>query len=98
MLIGQIVPENLDIVKVYPIPFKPIRWDSEIIFDGLPQNTTIRIYDISGSLIKEIENITIGTYGWDVKDAYGKDVASGIYIYIVTCDWMKKIGKIAIIR
>ncbi len=99
MLIGQIIPQSLDIVAVYPIPFKPIRGDSEITFDGLPSNTTIRIYDISGSLIKEIENITIGTYNWDVKDKYGQDVASGIYIYIISCDeGMKKIGKIAIIR
>ncbi|MFH1563404.1 MAG: carboxypeptidase regulatory-like domain-containing protein [Nitrospirota bacterium] len=99
MLIGQIIPANLDILKVYPNPFKPIRGDSEIVFDGLPPNTTIRIYDISASLIKEIENISTGSYKWDVRDAYGKNVASGIYIYIISNDEdMKKIGKIAIIR
>ncbi|MEW6095549.1 MAG: thermonuclease family protein [bacterium] len=98
MLIAQIIPETIDILKVYPNPFKPIRGDSEIIFDGLPQNTNIRIYDISGSLIKEIENITTGSYNWDVKDACGQDVASGIYIYIVSYDDKKKIGKIAVIR
>jgi len=98
ILVGQIIPANIDILVVYPNPFKPIRGDSEIIFDGLPANSTIRIYDISGSLIREIENITLGTYAWDVKDDYGRNVDSGIYIYIVSNDKERKIGKLAIIR
>ncbi len=99
MLIGQIIPANFDTLVVYPNPFKPIRGDTEITFDGLPPNTTIRIYDISASLIKEIENISTGEFKWDVQDNYGRDIPSGIYIYIVSSDeGMKKVGKIAIIR
>ncbi|MEW6606223.1 MAG: lamin tail domain-containing protein [bacterium] len=98
MLLGQITPENLNLIVVYPNPFKPIRGDREIIFDGLPANTYIRIYDISGSLIKEIHDAST-SYPWDVKDGYGRDVPSGIYIYLITNDkGMKKTGKIAIIR
>ncbi|MDI6735426.1 MAG: thermonuclease family protein [bacterium] len=98
-LIGQIIPANLDTLVVYPNPFKPVRGDTEIIFKGVPSNSTIRIYDLSGSLIKEIENISLGKCSWNVQDAYGRNVASGMYIYIVSSDeGMKKIGKIAIIR
>lgn len=92
---------DFNILKVYPNPFKLIRGDRQITFefDGILENINIRIYDISGSLIKEIENISNKTYNWDVKDKYGKDVASGIYIYIVSdAKEVKKIGKIAIIR
>jgi len=79
-------------------PTKPTRGDEYIYFEGLPANSRIRIYDISGSLIKEEENRQ-AIWEWDVKDAYGRKVDSDIYIYIVTTEeGLKKIGKIAVVR
>ncbi|MFH1562769.1 MAG: PKD domain-containing protein [Nitrospirota bacterium] len=97
IIIGAIAPGDLSNFVVYPNPFKPIRGDDKIIFEGLPINTTIRIYDISGSLIRCIENVS-AIYEWDVKDSHSKDVASGVYIYIVTYNDEKKTGKLAIVR
>ncbi|MDI6735340.1 MAG: T9SS type A sorting domain-containing protein [bacterium] len=100
MLSGAITPQDLSILVVYPNPFKPSRGDKCIYFEGLPANSRIRIYDISGHLIKEAQNQE-AIWEWDVQDNYGKLVDSGIYIYIVTTEGengLKKIGKIAVIR
>lgn len=98
ILIGAIIPADFDKLVVYPNPFKPSRGDEFITFEGLPKNSYIRIYDISGHLIKEKESLE-AIWDWDVKDKEGKKVDSGIYIYIVsTEDGLKKIGKIAMIR
>ncbi|MEW6608777.1 MAG: T9SS type A sorting domain-containing protein, partial [bacterium] len=98
ILIGEGIPAGFDGVVVYPNPFKPSRGDENIVFEGLPEDTQIRIYDISGSLVKEEEHKR-ATWIWDVRDNYGKKIDSGIYIYVLTTgDGKKKTGKIAIIR
>jgi flagellar hook assembly protein FlgD len=65
----------------------------------LPENVTIRIYNIAGELIMIEENINSGFFNWNAKNEAGEKVASGVYIYIITDDkgGIKK-GKIAIIR
>lgn len=96
-LIVYLEAQDLSKFIVYPVPFKPSRGDDKIIFEGLPANSTIRIYDISGDLIRMIEDVS-SIYEWDVKDSHSKDVASGVYIYIVTYGVEKKSGKLVIIR
>ncbi len=98
MLSGAITPQDLSVLVVYPNPFKPSRGDECIHFEGLPLNSRIRIYDISGSLIREVENQQ-AIWQWNVEDKYGQKVDSGIYIYIITTEeGLKKIGKIGVIR
>jgi len=47
----------------------------------------------------EKTGITIDPYPWDVKNNFGEQVASGVYIYFLTDDTKeKKIGKIVIIK
>ncbi|MEW6617924.1 MAG: C25 family cysteine peptidase [bacterium] len=98
ILIGEGIPAGFDGVVVYPNPFKPSRGDENIVFEGLPEDTQIRIYDISGSLVKDEEGKR-ATWIWDVRNNYGKKIDSGVYIYVLTTgDGKKKTGKIAIIR
>jgi flagellar hook assembly protein FlgD len=60
---------------------------------------TIRIYNIAGELIRKEEDIDTGYFHWDTKNEDNKEVASGVYIYVITNKKgnIKK-GKIAIIR
>ncbi|MEW6618785.1 MAG: T9SS type A sorting domain-containing protein, partial [bacterium] len=98
ILIGEGIPAGFDAVVVYPNPFKPSRGDENIVFEGLPEDTQLRIYDISGSLVRDEEGKR-ATWIWDVRDNYGKKVDSGVYIYVLTTDdGKKKIDKLAIIR
>ncbi len=95
---------SLDSVLVYPNPWVPNdsdmsngTIDGQITFSGITNSSVIRIYTISGQLVREVSP-GISLWKWDGKNSYGKDVASGVYIYLITDGQSKKTGKLTIIR
>jgi hypothetical protein len=81
---------NLEKVLVVPNPYRGHEtWDqpggNEIHFINLPSVSKIRIYTVSGDLVREIQhNDKVRDFErWDLKNASGNLVASGIYIYRV---------------
>jgi len=91
--------ENFTTMKIYPNPFHPEK-DLNVVIDGLVANSTIKIFTISGDLVKTI--ITPGgkTGIWDGKNEKGQYVPTGIYIIIAYNEdgTQVGIGKIAILR
>lgn len=86
---------SLDSLRVAPIPFKPHRnpEHEKIHFQGLTRNAKIVIYDASGYLVWSATEDGDGHVDWEAN------VASGIYIYLVTSqDGDHKKGKLSIIR
>ena len=71
-----------------------------IIFDGLVENSQIKILDITGKLIYEFSSIGGRTTFWDLKDFNGEYISSGIYIAVVFDSEANKIAhtKFAVIR
>ncbi len=71
-----------------------------IIFNGLVENSQIKILDITGKLIYEFSSIGGRTTFWDLKDFNGKYISSGIYIAVVFDSEANKIAhtKFAVIR
>lgn len=62
------------------------RGERKIIFFNLPQNCTIRIFNIRGELIRTLEHqgpINKGSQDWDLKTNNNEDVAYGVYFYHV---------------
>jgi len=100
--------ESLDNVVVYPNPFKPNdgndrtgTWSQGIIFGNLTSRATIKIYNITGELVRELEKLPEegGQKVWDGNNEKGKKVASGIYVYLITNpQGDKKLGKLAVIK
>ena len=91
------VRDNLTNVIAYPNPCKD---HNKITFKNLTDQYKIRIYNIAGELIyeKELTN-TNGNAEWNLKNRSGKDVASGVYIYLITNNQNQKAtGKIGVIR
>ncbi|MFH1963194.1 MAG: VCBS repeat-containing protein [bacterium] len=94
------------VLWVAPNPFKPNDGKKEtgvdrIVFGNLKAGTRVRIYTISGELVKESIIITDGSDKWDwyVKNEDGEDVGSGVYIYVISCgNDVTVIDKIAVIR
>ena len=87
----RFTPNNNN-VQVYPNP-----WSGErtIWFDNVSHDATIRIYNIAGELVKEIEVIQC-PQGWDICN---ESIASGIYIYTVTGgSGGRSVGKIGIVK
>ncbi|MBN2357050.1 hypothetical protein JXO59_13115 [candidate division KSB1 bacterium] len=96
--------EDLKKVKVVPNPYygyhsgemDPFnRW---VQFTYLPNTCTIRIFDIVGQMVRKLEKDDAATLmQWDLKNAYGLPVASGIYVYHVEAPGLgDKVGKIAV--
>jgi hypothetical protein len=78
----------------------------KVEFRNLPADKgTIRIYTVSGDLVKELPfdgRGGVGTMKWDLVSRNGQDVTSGVYIYSVETDtndaFARKIGKFVVIR
>ena len=90
-------------IIVYPNPWRPGSGgeydDTAVTFDGLPLDAKLQIFDISGNLVYEHTNDTGGKITWEGKNASGKKVASGIYIWLATDkDGNTKVGKLGVIR
>ena len=94
-----VIPANLENLIVYPNPFSPWKGHSQINFDGLTSDAKIRIFTLTGKLLKEEEVSWQYSWTWLVKNMTGEELARGIYLWIVTnTAGGRRIGKIAIIR
>lgn len=86
----------------YPVPFSPNdnANHTRITFTNLASRCTIKIFTISGELVKElyVTDIHNGEYAWDVKNSQGKALASGVYLYLIESLQDKKTGKIMVIK
>ena len=78
------------------------RGDRLIYFIHLPPQCTIRIYTISGKLVKSIQHdgtVSNGQEPWNLISQDGMNIAFGVYVFHVTAPGIgEKIGKFAIIK
>ena len=78
------------------------RGPREIQFRNLPQNCIIRIFTISGELVKTIDHSSALNYGtgkWDLLTKDNLTAAYGIYVYHIEAPGVgERIGKMAIIK
>ena len=95
--------EEIDRIGVFPNPyFGPIiesqdRLNESITFINLPDQTTIRIFNIAGHLVARIDHETGSFVRWNLTNFAGRPVASGLYIaYIEIPNIGSRILKIAI--
>ena len=110
--IGQFVAtaSNLDNVVIFP---NPVTFDtsarSTVKFKNLTADPIIRIFTVSGELVKTINplfqvaltgTVNDGISGeaeWDGTNENGEKIARGIYLYMITdSSGRKKIGKIVV--
>jgi hypothetical protein len=87
--------QNLDSLRVAPIPFKPNQNPEHdaIHFQGLTAGARVTVYDASGQSVWTATEQGDGHLKWDAK------VASGIYVYLVVAkDGESKVGKLSVIR
>jgi hypothetical protein len=93
-------------VKVVPNPFKRVSgWTTagdeyKLMFYNLPQKCTIRIFTVSGDLVRELHHNDphSGCEFWDQFTDSRMRVASGIYIYSVESNIGSAKGTILIIK
>ena len=97
--------EDIEEINVVPNPYygyhsgemDPFeRW---VQFTNLPNEVTIKIFDIAGNLIRTLEKNDDATLmQWDMHNAYDLPVASGIYVCHVDAPGLgEKVLKLAIV-
>ena len=88
---------NSSQMYAYPVPFKPNTdpTHTSIKFTGLASRATIKIYTITGELVKTIQE-TDGDGFNDTWDAH--EAASGMYIYRIDNGSEIKTGQLLIIK
>jgi len=90
---------DISVAYAYPVPFKPSEGHVDITFKNLAQQTTIKIYTISGALVRTLEkNDSTDRIEWDARNERGENAVSGVYIYLITTPGQSKRGKLMIIR
>ena len=77
------LPDKLELAQNYPNPFNPLTRIQLSIPAGSPLPVCIRIYDVSGQLVKTlfegIKEPGIHAFEWNGTNEFGHGVSSGVY-------------------
>ncbi len=102
-----VAQQELSDIKVVPNPYF-VRYSSRVetnegqsmlFFNNLPVQCTIRIYNLSGDLVRTIEhNDDTGSETWDLLSSGGRLVAAGIYLYHVESEYGNFLGRFAVVK
>jgi hypothetical protein len=105
---SELAKKDVEKINVFPNPYYGFQYretapnNKYVTFSHLPDNAIIRIFDLSGVLVRTITHVsTSGQFDtWDLQNDNNYPVASGIYVvYIEMPDLgTTKILKLAIIQ
>ncbi|MBI5216913.1 MAG: hypothetical protein HY960_14260 [Ignavibacteriae bacterium] len=86
-------------LKIFPNPFL-LPSSSELTIDGLVEGSTLKVFTVSGNLVKEISTPGGRVGFWDGLDEEGNVVASGVYIVAAFSKDGTAVGKgkVAVVR
>ena len=101
----KVVPNPYVVTSLYD-PYNPYTTSGTgtrvVKFIHLPQQCTIKIYTVDGSLVKVINHSSSmrdGSEDWDLLNRDNMQVAYGVYVYYVDAPSIgKHIGKIMVIK
>lgn len=86
-------------LRVYPNPVFPARHHvAVVVFDRLPSDATVRIFDAAGALLVEGRPDSNGRWLWNLLNDASRPVGSGIYLYEVFLGSERRLGKLAVVR
>ncbi|MFC1729512.1 hypothetical protein ACFL6I_04160, partial [candidate division KSB1 bacterium] len=104
---AEITTAGLTDIQAVPNPFivssrfetGAYGFQKELQFHQLPNTAKIRIYNIAGDFIREINHSGGSVATWDLQSFNGQEVAFGVYIFHVNVPGVgEHIGKFAIIK
>ncbi|MBN1351064.1 T9SS type A sorting domain-containing protein [candidate division KSB1 bacterium] len=97
---------DLDNIKVVPNPYndKSVKYnwpgeENKLLFINIPLKCTIRIYTITGDLVKTIEHDDGTTeQAWNQVTDSNQLIYSGIYLFHIQSDMGNRMGKFVVVR
>lgn len=93
--------QTLDDAHAFPTPFIPARGHNKITFTALTAQATVRVYTLSGRLVKTLtKNDGLDFLVWSpVVNDSGEPLASGVYLFVVSHPGgIPKKGKLMIVK
>ena len=104
-IVSAAVSQNLDKIRVVPNPYLGrAKWENspgehKLQFANLPDQCTIRIYTLSGELVRTLDHGDgTGTEDWDMLSEAGRGIAAGMYLFHVESEYGNHTGKFAVIK
>ncbi len=105
------IAQDMNRIRVVPNPYvvsslwepeygelrkEPLR---QIQFINLPPECTIYVFTVDADLIKTIyHNSTNGTEVWDLRSEGGREIAAGVYLYLVKTNESEYLERFAVIK
>jgi len=94
--------QDAEKITVFPNPYYAVnteelnKYQKFVTFSHLPDNATIRVFNLAGVLVRTIHKTTAGQFQrWDLANESGLPVASGVYIAYIE---MPDIGTTKIVK
>jgi hypothetical protein len=104
-VVSSLASANLKNAKVVPNPYiGNARWEStpgirRVQFTNLPASCTIRVYTLSGDLVRTIEHANgTGAEDWNMQSETGREIAAGVYFFHIDSQYGNHTGKFAVIK
>jgi hypothetical protein len=95
----------LDEIGITPNPYKGAssyevsQLVDQVRFTNLPNQATIRIFTLAGTLIRTMEkNSASASFPWDLSTEEGLPIASGMYIIHVDTEYGEKVLKFGVVK
>ena len=100
------IEDDLDLISVVPNPYKGAssyersQLIDQVRFSNMPEQATIRVYTLSGSLVTTIEKNSPDRFiSWDLTTSNNLPIASGMYLIHVDVPGVgEKIIKFGVVR
>jgi hypothetical protein len=92
---------SIENAYVFPNPYRGAgaRGADGVMFAGLPEQATIRVFTVQGTLVRKIEHRDpSGGTRWDLTNEDGEPVASGVYLFTIHSGEDVVRGKLAVMR
>ncbi|MCR4439751.1 MAG: S8 family serine peptidase [bacterium] len=95
----RLVRADLSQVFTYPNPFLLQSGTGRVTFANLTETATISIMTVEGQVVRVLEERDgNGGMFWDGKDGNDQLVGSGVYLYVISNDKERVMGKLAVVR
>jgi hypothetical protein len=98
--VGDDTPKKFALRANYPNPFNPV---TSIRFDVASRsNVTLRVYDVSGALVRTLvnESVDAGSHvvEWNGRNDQGNPASSGVYFYRLTAPGFSDVRKMTLVK
>ena len=97
----RVVPNPYLVSSAYEIEYGVLRREPirQLKFTNLPPVCTIYIFGMDGDRVKTIShNSSDGSETWDLRASGGREIAAGVYLYLVKTDGGERLDRFAVIK